>query len=165
MSTLYELTGQYLLLEDMMDDPDVDEQTLLDTLEGIEGELQDKADGYAKVMRNLEAEAAALKEESDRILKRKRAIDKNIDRMKAALQQSMVLTGYPKFKTNLFSFAIQKNPPKLVIDRESTEHAPEEFIIIQAPIWNKEKLKEALKNGEDVDGIAHLEQGESLRIR
>ena len=41
--TLYELTDDYLALLSMVDDPDVDEQTLLDTMEGIKGELEDKA--------------------------------------------------------------------------------------------------------------------------
>jgi hypothetical protein len=40
MSTLYELTGEYLALSDMLLDDEVDEQTVLDTLEGVKGEIE-----------------------------------------------------------------------------------------------------------------------------
>lgn len=163
--TLYELTGEYLQLLALAEDPDIDPQVLADTMEGLGGEIEDKADGYAKVIRQLEADSTALKAEIDRLTARKRAIDNSIDRMKESLKTAMIACEKPKFKTELFSFGIQKNPAKLVIDKESTDHALPEYVIIQAPIWNKEKLKEDLKAGKDVDGIAHLEQTESLRIR
>ena len=163
--TLYELTGDYLTLLSMVDDPDVDEQTLLDTMEGIKGELEDKAVGYAKVMKNMEAETAGLKAEIDRLTSRKRAIDNNVARMKTALQQSMILTGQTDIKTDLFSFKIQKNPAAVVMDEQHIENIPDKYLTYHEPTVNKTAIKEALKAGEDLDGIAHLEQSESLRIR
>ena len=56
MSTLYELTGQYMDLMEMAEEADPD--VLRDTLEGIEGEIEDKADNYAKVIRTLEGQVA-----------------------------------------------------------------------------------------------------------
>ena len=60
MSTLYELTGNYVTLMDMLDDPEVDPITLMDTLDAVEGELDEKAENYGRIIRNLEAEAKAL---------------------------------------------------------------------------------------------------------
>ena len=37
---LYELTEQYQILQDMAYDPEVDEQTLRDTMEGLWGEIK-----------------------------------------------------------------------------------------------------------------------------
>ena len=51
MSTLYELTADWLALMEMAEDPDIEEDVFMDTLEGIEGEIEIKADGYAKVIR------------------------------------------------------------------------------------------------------------------
>ncbi len=51
--TLHTLTEQYNHLLDCLYDEDYDEETLLDTLEGLEGEIEEKADGYAKVMQRL----------------------------------------------------------------------------------------------------------------
>lgn len=163
--TLYEMTTEYQILLEMAEDPEVDGETLTDTLEALGGEIEDKADGYAKVLKQLDADAAFLKAEEKRLADRRKAIENNSARMKAALQNAMTLTGKPKFKTDLFSFTIRKNPARVVIDREDTNGAPVEFVVIQRPTWNKEALKEALKAGKDVRGIAHLEQTESLLIK
>jgi hypothetical protein len=46
MSKLYELTGNYLRLQDMAAEGILDEATFRDTLASIEGDISDKADGY-----------------------------------------------------------------------------------------------------------------------
>ena len=71
MNTLYELTSEYLQLLEMAEDPDVDLQTIADTMEAIGGEIEDKADGYARVMKQIEANAAGIKAEIGRLTARK----------------------------------------------------------------------------------------------
>ena len=165
MASLYELTDDYLTLLEMAEDPDIDEQALKDTMEGIEGALEIKAEGYAKIIRMLEGDAAACDTESKRLRNKKQAIERNIDRMKKALQYAMETTGKTKFKTPLFSFGIQKNPAAVVMDEAYIENIPDRFLIPQDPQIDKRAIKEALKNGENLAGLAHLEQTESLRIR
>lgn len=160
--TLYELTDDYLALLEMAEDPDIDEQALKDTMEGIEGALEIKAEGYAKIIRMLEGDAAVCDAESKRLRNKKQAIERNIDRMKKALQYSMVQTGKTKFKTPLFSFGIQKNPASVVIDHAGM--VPASYWIPQPPELDKKAIKAYIKENGDVDW-AHLEQTESLRIR
>ena len=165
MSSIYELTAEYLALMEMAEDPDIDEQAFMDTLEGIEGALEDKADNYAKVMRMLDADALAIREEEKRLKKRRETIESSISRMKSALQYAMESTGKVKFKTTLFSFGIRKNPASVVIDEQYIENIPDRFLIPQEPMVDKRAMKEALKAGENLEGICHLEQTESLQIR
>ena len=166
MSTLYELTGQMQALLALMEDPDVDPQIIEDSLEAVSGEIEVKADGYARVRAELMSTSAALKAEIDRLTARKRAIDNNIDRMMESLKNGLIAAGKPKFKTDLFSFSVQKNPPKVVIDDPS--RIPEAYLIPQDPKIDTAAIKNALKDAEEAplwEGIARLEQGESLRIR
>lgn len=165
MSTLYELTGNYITLMDMLDDPDVDPITLMDTLDAVEGELDEKAENYGRIIRNLEAEAKALKEEVDRLSRRNKTIDNNIDSLKKRLQMAMELTNRPKIDTPLFKFYIQKNAPSVVVDLDDLQDMPMEYLTYHEPTVNKTALKDALKAGLDLTGIAHLEQSQSLRIR
>ena len=130
----------------------------------VEGELEMKAESYAKIMKNLEGDVAALKAEEERLANRRKAIENNIKNMKITLQSMMTFTGKVKFKTDLFSFGIQKNAPSVVIDTD-INNLPTEFLKFKDPEPDKAKLKEALKNGEDLSGYCHLEQSESLRIR
>ena len=165
MSTLYQLTADYMNLLELAEDPDIDEQAFMDTLEGIEGALEDKAEGYAKVMRQLEADAAACDAESKRLKNKSKTIDNNIKRMKQALQFAMQATGKTKFKTALFSFYIQKNPASVVIDEQYIENIPERFLVRKDPEINRKAIRDAIDAGEDLEGLAHLESTESLRIK
>lgn len=166
MSTLYELTGDYEILLHMLFDEEEDEQCILDTLEGIEGEIEAKADGYAKVIRNLESSIAGIKGEQDRLSRRRKMLEGNISRLKRHLFEAMKFTGKTKFKTDLFSFSIAKNGGKqpLEIFTEDARSVPEAFQKQVVEI-DKEAVREALEKGEELEFAALKERGESLRIR
>lgn len=169
MATLYELTEQLQLLVSLAEDPDsidMNPDIFADTFEGLEMEFEDKADGYARVITEVKARSASLDAEIKRLQARKKACDNSADRMTEALKNAMISTGKTKFKTPLFSFSIAKNPPKVVID--DPDRIPEGFLIPQPPKVDTASIKESLKSidaGPMWEGICHLEQGESLRIR
>ena len=100
--TLYDLTAEYMALLQMAEDPDTDPAVLVDTMEALEGEIEDKADGYAIVMKELEASEQKIKNEVDRLNNRRLTIANNMRAMKLRLQTSMIETGKTKFKTELF---------------------------------------------------------------
>lgn len=160
MSTLYELTGQYLALMDIAEDADPD--ALRDTLEGLEGEFEDKADNYAKVIKNLEGQADVLDKEIERLQGKKKGISNSIKSIKGNLERCMINTGKRKFKTTLFSFGIQKNPPTVSVVNEAA--IPENFWKQQDPVLDKKALTAFLKENGPTE-YAQLTQGESLRIR
>ena len=160
MKSLYELKGQYLELLSMMEEG-ADEETIKDTLEGIEGEIEVKADNYARIIRQLESDANGLKTEIERMTDRKRALENHVSYLKNNLQDAMILTGKEKFKTELFSFGIQNNVPSVVIDDPTS--IPSEFLIPQEPKVDKKSMKDFLKENQASWG--HLDQTRSLRIR
>lgn len=163
MSTLYELTGDYQQLLAMAETGEVDPQAIADTMESIQGEYKEKAEGYAKVMRQIEVDAGDLDLEIRRLQDRKMMLQRNHDSMKNALYVSMKKTNQQKFKTLLFSFRIQKNPAHVVMDETYTGDLPKEYLIPQEPKVDRKKIAEDLKAGKDLK-FAHLEQTESLRI-
>ena len=165
MANIYELTQDYLRLLEMAEDPELDPEVIADTFEGIEGELEIKAENYAKVMKNLEGDIAALKAEEERLAKKRKAIENNIKRMKGTLQEAMELTGKTKFKTDLFSFGIQKNAPSVVIDAADIRDIPEDYLKFKEPEVDKTAIKNAINAGVNFEGLAHLEVSQSLRIR
>ncbi len=166
--TLYEITEEYMQLLEMAEDPDTDPEVFADTLEGLQGALEVKADGYGRVIRELEAFVAGLSAEMDRMAAKKRGAENSIARMKESLKTAFLATGTTKLKTELFTFNVQKNPAKVVID--NPDRLPERFLLPQPPKIDTARLRNELKEAylpesEDFSGIAHLEQGESLRIR
>lgn len=163
MATMYELTADYLAVLEMANDPDIPPEAISDTLEGIEGEIEIKAENTAKVLKELEGNINTLKAEESRLNAKRKAIENNIVSIKKRLYDAMKLTGKEKFKTDLFSFNIQKNPVKVIIDDESK--IPKKYITKETVIKiDKNKIKEDLKTGV-TRKYAHLVQDESLRIK
>ena len=158
---LYEITGALLELLEMATEQELDQKTINDTMEVMEFEFEEKADGYAKVIKTLEGNVDSLDKEIERLTKRKNTVKNNIASIKRNLEGAMITTGKTKFKTLLFNFGIQKNPASVVIDDES--QIPEEYLVAQEPKVDKTGLKNFLKDNE-VEW-AHLVQTESLRIR
>ena len=158
---LYKLTEQYQILQDMAYDPEVDEQTLRDTMEGLWGEIEEKADGYAKIITGMKADIEALKEEEERLYARRKRLEDRQKWLKDNLEANMREIGKTKFKTALFSFNIQKNGG---LQPLTIEDIPGRFLIPQDPVPNNEAIRSLLAE-KQVDW-AHLEpRGESLRIR
>ena len=164
MSTLYELTNEWMMLMEMAEDPDIEEDVFMDTLEGIEGEIEMKADGYAKVIRQLEHDAEACGVEAKRFTEKKKFLENKIDRMKKSLQGAMELTGKTKFKTELFSFNVQNNPASVIVEADIKD-IPERYLKPVDPKIDKELMKKDLKAGANLDGVAHLVQTRGLRIK
>ena len=162
---LYEITGQYAALQEMLYDGESDEQTVRDTMEAIAADFEDKADNYAKIIFAMKAHMDILKAEEERLRSRRKALEIRQKWLKDTLEANMRFVGKDKFKTALFSFGIQKNGGlnPLVIDGV-LEDIPGRFLIPQPPVPNHEAIRELLAQ-KQVDW-AHLEpRGESLRIR
>ena len=158
---LYEITGEILELLTMAEDLELDQKMIQDTMEGLDFEFEEKAEAYAKIIKTLEMDITGLDTEIQRMIKRKATIKNNIDRLKRSLEGAMIATGKRKFKTPLFGFGIQKNPPSLNVLDESK--IPKEFWIEQRPKLDKKAALAYVKENK-VDW-AELSQTESLRIR
>ncbi len=162
MTTLYKLNEQYQeLLNKILYENVENEEDLTDELALIEIEIEEKAENTAIVIKELEADVKKFKEEEKRLSDRRKTLENNIKFLKSNLEYSMKLQGKPKFKTEHFSFNIQKNPVSVKITDE--EKALERYKKVVITI-DKAKLKEDLKSGEVFD-YAELVQTESLRIR
>ena len=168
MGTLYDITGDLLLLQDMLEDS-VDDQVLLDTLEGVQGEYEVKLESYCKVIKNLEADIEALKNEAKRLTDKRKLLENNIDRLKKVMFDSMKATGTAKVKGQLFNVSIQKNGGKIPVNYDKdnkniTAHLPDNLVIVtETPALDA--IRELLEAGKVVEGFTLGERGESLRIK
>ena len=162
MATIYELQNDFQEVMDLILSGEYDEETLKNTLECIHYEIEEKADGYAKVMKNIESDIAGIKAEEERLAQKRKAMENSVKRMKADLQEVMIQTGKKKFKTEFFSFSIQKNPAK--VELIDGKEIPADYLIEQEPKVDTAGIKKVLQGGECLD-FAILTQGESLRIR
>ena len=166
MSNLYEITGDLLTLQSMMEDS-VEDEVLMDTLEAVQGEYEIKLENCCKVIKNLEADMDALKNEAKRLTDKRKVLENNVERLKKAMFDSMKAVGKEKVKGQLFTVAIQKNGgviPVVAAPDVDTNKLPDELVIYtEKP--NLEAIRELLEAGKSVDGFSLGERGESLRIK
>lgn len=162
---LYELTEQYEELYSMLYDEEIDEQMIFDTAERLEGEIEEKADNYAKMIFSMKADIEAIKNEEKRLYAKRTTLENRSQSLKDMLQANLEFIGKTKFKTALFSFNVQKNGglQPLTIT-QNLDEIPGKYLIPQPPKVNTDAVRKLLE-GKEVEW-AHLEpRGQSLRIR
>ncbi|EAD0635220.1 siphovirus Gp157 family protein [Listeria monocytogenes] len=156
---LYELTDNYLRLQELLEENKT--EAVMDTLDAIADGFHDKAENIAKIIKSLAADAEMAGTEANRLLKRKQALENNVQKLKTYLQTEMERMEIRKINSTLFTIQIQKNPVSVEIVDDSLLQA---FFLLQEPKIDKKRIAEILKSGEEVKG-ARLVESESIRIR
>ncbi len=163
--SLYQIADEYLRDLDRLNEADLDDQTFADTLESLGGELEVKATNVAMFIRNLEANAEAIKAAEAAMTARRKALENKVERIKTYLLGNMLRTGITKIECPYFKLSVVDNPESVVID--SLASVPAEFMRqpeTPPPAPDKVALKDALKAGQVIDGI-RLERKKGLRIK
>lgn len=164
MANIYQLTGTYKLLENAIAlNPDDDE--LAEELAKINDNLETKADNYARIIRNIEGDVNAIDAELKRLNTAKASKMNAVKRMKENLMTAMVETGKTKFKTELFSFGVQKNggvaPLELTV---KPEELPSEFQKVKIEA-DATAIRKYIEETGDLSYGVLKDRGETLRIR
>jgi len=168
MASLYELTGDYAKFAEIAQQGDLDDdmQAMLDgALANLADDIEVKLEGYAKVIKNFESDIEGLKKEEDRLAGKRKTLENRVKSMKTAMCAAMIATGKLKVKGDLFSFTVRNNAPSVVMDTYYVYNVPEKYLIPQAPKIDRKLLAEDLKDGADLEGIAHLESSQSILIK
>lgn len=163
MAKLYELAEGYKNIQALLDNPDIPEEIVIDSLTSINEDFEDKAESIAKLLKSMEADVKAFKEEEIRLSSRRKALENRIGGLKTYLESYMRSVDKPKFKGKLFTFSIQKNKPS--VDISNIESIPIEYIEVEeVKKVDKKKILADIQEGKEVPG-ASVKVSESLRIR
>jgi hypothetical protein len=160
MTALYEISKQYQELADLADAGDEDLAVAVrDTMEGIEGEFQEKGKALAMVTLNMDGDLEAIQSQIDRLTERKRILQNRKDSLKEYLRTNMEAANITKIAHPLFTITLGKGKPVVVIDEESA--IPDEFMNTKVTTTpSKVDIARAIKEGKEVPG-AHSEIGKS----
>lgn len=156
--TLYEMTQTASELYALLEAGEIDEQVISDTLEAIEADQ--KCDSYCKVIRQLQADAEALKNEIDRLTAKKKAAEAAVERMKTALLAFTQASG-GKVRTELFSVSTRTTQSADIINPDAI---PAAYRVPQPDKISKADILKALKAGENIPGAA-LNESTSVIIK
>ena len=159
---IYEIKGNFLELQDLIESGDYDEDVLQDTLEAIQGEFEVKAEGYGQVITNLDNLVEGLKSESQRFISRAKSIEINIERMKGILKDSLLDMGLKNVKTEHFAFATRRSERLEILDESMIYGSYIKTKVLSSV--DKTRLKKDIKNGLVCNG-AEITDNYSLQIK
>ena len=165
---LYELTNDYLALLNAIDNDEIPEEAIEDTLEAITACIEDKADSIACMLKNLDAECKAIKAEEERLAERRKAKEKSHERIKQYLSDTLQRAGLDKIETARNRITFRKSESVEIIDEESffkwAARERDDLLTYTAPKVNKTEVKKALKSGAEIVG-AELRINQNIQIK
>lgn len=171
--SLWELTNEYQALYEMADDEDMEAKAdvWFDTMEGLDGEIEQKIDNTTKVVKNLEADAsviraqaAVFKAEYERLENLAKTKDNAVKRLKRGITEAMLKTGKTKFKTDSFSFWTATTKSVEIDENVDVYTLPPKYLKYKNPDVDKKLLKADIEAGETFDW-ATLKESTGVRWR
>lgn len=164
MTKLYELTNAVIGLRAMIDDESIDEQTFLDTLESIEGEIEVKAENLLKFERELLADVDAVNNEIKRLQRIKTARANRAAALREYLRLNMLNSGIDKIACPFFSITLKKAAPILVVEDDSL--IPKRYFeVVTTRKLKRKELLDDLKAGKGIKGASIGESKRALLIK
>lgn len=161
--TLYEISTRYEAALDELTDSDLPEEVVRDTLEGLTGELREKAINVAAYFANLDQAARAIKRAEDDMKARRQRIQRRAQWLRDYLLTNMQRTGLERIESPYFDIKIVNNPPATEITDEAA--VPDEFRQTQTiTTIDRLAIRQALKNGTDIHG-ARLTHSQRVDIK
>ena len=163
MRALYEIDKDIL---SCLDD-ETGEILDLGRLDALQMEREAKLEGVALWIKDLRAEAAAVKEEADKLNARKKALDNKIDNIKTWLLGALAGEKLKTPRCSVYQTHSQWvviDDEKALIDMFMTSPFGEKFLRVKDPEIDKTALKDSMKQGCEYE-FAHLEETESVVIK
>lgn len=166
---LYEISETRLRFLEAIESGEIPEEAIADTLAGIDGEFDEKADDIACYIKTLLSESQAIKSEIDTLTERAATKKHKADKLTDYLFQQFKLSGKSKLETARNVLSIRKNPPSVQIENEESfvmwaKGNNADLLTFKDPTPNKKEIKIALQSGAKIPGVK-LEQGEKLAIK
>lgn len=157
--TLYQINEQLRNAIEYGCDPETGEIIDTEALEALEMARDEKIENICLFIKDLKAEAAAIKAEKDALDARMKASTRKAEQLTNYLQQE--LAG-EKFKTSKVAISYRKTQAVTIFDLDAL---PMDYIRIKTSTEpDKVLIKEAIKAGESVPGAA-MEERQSMTIK
>jgi hypothetical protein len=161
--TLFNMTEEGRELASLLKSEDADDITIQNTLESIGFDLETKGGEYIATYKELELLEKGYEEQEARLSSCKKIIKNRKEKLKERLLFCANTLGLERIETNLGIIKVNNSPPALKIN--DTKAIPASFLTIvpEHTEPNKEAIKTALKNGQEVSGC-ELTLGKYIKI-
>lgn len=167
--TLYELASGYKNFLAAVENGEIPEEAIADTLEAMEGDITEKIDNIACVLKVLAAEEKAIKEEVARLEERLKVKVNAKERTKAYLSDMLLALGKTEFESPRNKITFRKTPGKVVIRDEKAfiewaSQYDDSLLTRGKPTINKTAVKTAIEDGKEILG-AEIVVSQNMQLK
>lgn len=159
---LYELANEYQQALDFLTDPanDIDDQTIADTIESLDGDIDDKILNVARFIVSIEHQADGIAEIQKRQQQRKKSLENKADWLRNYIQVNLNKTAKTKVTSPDIAVSLAKLPASVKVIDEAQ---------IPADFW-REKIersvdKTAIKQAGGCPGAEIVSDGFRVAIK
>jgi len=160
---LYKIAHEYeQALTSMQEDETLTPEIVEDSLALIKDDFDNKAINISSFIKNLDAEATAIREAEKEMANRRQRIEKNAENIRKYLLENMEKCEISEIKCPYFKLKIKKCPPSIkIIDESKLRNM---YLRIKKEP-DKTKIKEALQAGKKVIGAILVKDNRRLEIK
>jgi hypothetical protein len=133
-------------------------------LDALGEEFDRKAEFIAMLVREAKLEADKWKAEEERVSARRRSLERRAEGLTRYLHEQMTAMGRDKIPGDLLTVAIQKNGQPSVMYEGDPAALPASFQRVRIEM-DGARVREAIKNGEELPEGIHIHHGTHVRIR
>lgn len=165
MSTIYENLNAIEELLNEIYEKEQDENSLKNETwlkEQKEQILQIGLEKLCMVRQNRLALIKALKDEEERIKNKRQSEEKKLENLESYISQILFMSGENKKQAGTFTVSFRKST-KVILD-EFNFHDERFITIEEVKKFDKMAIKEALQNGEQIQGV-YLQENKNLNIK
>jgi hypothetical protein len=169
MGNLYELTQEFLQFKNQLEEMDLDDQTLADTLDSLYLPIELKTENIIKHIKNLEAIADAKKLEAKRLSDSASSDLKKVEWFKNYLTDNLNKAGIKKLQAGVFSVGFRKGSEVVEVDETkvpSYEDAPHLYKV-EPELRGKAVFKKLLKENPEIEipGVSLVRKPDTLTVK
>lgn len=161
MSSLMQLTDEMKQLAEWAEDPEMDPQTLNDTMESVAAEIRNKVDACVIVIAKLEDQEDFIARNIKALTEDKKRIGEHKDRFKSYIMASMSNIGERKLKGDVYQMLIKANGGKQAV--EITGEVPDNYkMTVTQTVDDMDRIRADLEAGKELTFARLRPRGEHL---
>jgi hypothetical protein len=164
MTHLYQLTDDFNELQQLLDSEDVNQQAVMDTLEGIDLGIKEKVKNIVGLYKNTGEMIPAIDEEIQRLTALKKAKESRQTWLKDYLLLNM--QKLESFKLECDITTVTRVKGRDIVSVDSVDDLPADYVTVKTTkSADKRTLLADLKAGKKVNGAEITKSKESIRIK
>ena len=163
---LYELASEYRSFLEAVENGEIPEEAINDTLEAITGEIEVN---IACLLKDIDGDIAKIKAEENNLAERRKQLEKSADRIKQYLSDTLQYLEINKVETARNKITFRKSEAVEVADEFSfiewcQKNDKDDLLTYKAPSVNKTAIKKAINGGDEIPGAVIVSK-QNIQIR